>query len=351
MYIRIFTFAIEILNILRVDILRVGVEYIQPLLFKGKNLTMEENKYPIPVRLNAILTLTVFFWSIAILITASKLPLLYSFPIGIGYSFLLLTSYALLHEATHLNLHADPKWNRVYGVLAGLLFPTSFSMVKITHIKHHCCNRTDHEMFDCYYENQFKYIQILRWYLVLLGGFWFMVPVGPILLSLYPNVINLKLVKEIKSSNIMFEDMKPKDVRHIREETILGILFWCFLFFVVGLHWEQTLVLYLCFAFNWSTRQYITHAFTKRDVVEGAHNLKASLLFEKILLNGNWDYEHHLKPALPWIYLKEEGLQNKVIKPIDYFWQYLRLWTGPRLNTDTPPLPLPRVEYVETYER
>ncbi|WCL49174.1 fatty acid desaturase [Leptospira sp. GIMC2001] len=309
---------------------------------------MKEN--PIPNQLNWILSISYFVCNIGLLIFASRLSLLETIPVGILFSFLLLGSYALMHEATHMNLHSNPNLNRVFGILNAILFPTSFTMVKITHIKHHCCNRTEHEMFDLYEENKLKYFQILRWYLVLLGGFWFMVPIGPILLSIYPNFTKLSIVQNIKSSQVMFEDMKDEDILSIRLETLLMMLLWLVLFFIVGIQWQQTLILYLCFAFNWSTRQYITHAFTKRDVIEGAHNLTTNIVLEKLLLHSNWDYEHHLDPNLPWIYLKESGLKNQKIKPISYLKQYFRLWTGPKLNLEIAPTPLPKTEYVKAYE-
>jgi fatty acid desaturase len=84
--------------------------------------------------------------------------------------------------------------------------------------------------------------------------------------------------------------------------------------------------------------------------VEGAHNLKTNLLLEKLLLNGNWDYEHHLRPDLPWIYLKDQGRENKKVAPVSYLKQYLKLWSGPIRNTEAPPSPLPRLEYIETYK-
>jgi fatty acid desaturase len=100
---------------------------------------------PIHARLNIALIAVVHLAAAALLWAGSRLGLVWSLPLGIVFSFLLLTNYALIHEGTHDNLHPDPRSNRWLGMLAGFLFPVPFSMIKVTHAVHHCCNRTDHE--------------------------------------------------------------------------------------------------------------------------------------------------------------------------------------------------------------
>src|SRR5438128_707158 len=89
---------------------------------------------PVPNRLNALLVGVVFMLAVALLWLASWLE---SWPaiIAVGgvFSYVLLTNYALLHEATHNNLHSDPSKNYWLGLVAGLLFPIPFSMIRITH--------------------------------------------------------------------------------------------------------------------------------------------------------------------------------------------------------------------------
>ena len=50
--------------------------------------------------------------------------------VGVVFSYVLLTNYALLHEATHNNLHANPRVNYWLGLLTGLLFPVPFSLAE-----------------------------------------------------------------------------------------------------------------------------------------------------------------------------------------------------------------------------
>src|SRR5688500_5201517 len=107
---------------------------------------------PIPDRLNTVLVAGVVSAAIGLLYLASHASQWWAIlGVGIIFSYVLLTGYALLHEATHGNLHSSSRWNYWLGVAAGAFFPVPFSMVRTTHQGHHLRNRTDFEMFDLYY--------------------------------------------------------------------------------------------------------------------------------------------------------------------------------------------------------
>src|SRR5262249_49415891 len=96
---------------------------------------------PIPDRLNIALSLVVFMLAVALLWLGSRCESWYAtLGIGIVFSYVLLTNYALLHEATHGNLHSRVRGNFWLGVLTGILFPVPFSMVRTTHQGHHLRN-------------------------------------------------------------------------------------------------------------------------------------------------------------------------------------------------------------------
>ncbi|MEM7179297.1 MAG: fatty acid desaturase [Spirochaetota bacterium] len=300
----------------------------------------------IPNRLNTLLTLLVFTTSIALL-AFSEQSLYWQILMIIAFAHLHMTSYALLHEATHLNLHSKPRYNYVLGFLSGLLFPTSITLATLTHTKHHCCNRSNHEMFDYYYPNDNLFLKFGQWYSLLLGGFWPLVLLGNLVLCIYPRLPQNPWVLRIKSSQRMLEDLQDYHIRKIRLETFSILLFWLGMFFFTPLTWKTCLLFYLVAGWNWSTRQYITHAFSKRDVWQGAWNLKTNIIHEKILLNGNWDLEHHLNPELPWLYLAKSGKTRGYHRP--YLRQYALLWLGPRKNFERAPLAIPREEYFKGY--
>ncbi|WP_165782284.1 fatty acid desaturase family protein [Leptospira brenneri] len=257
----------------------------------------------------------------------------------VSLSFLLLTNYALLHEAAHGNYHKNPKLNAFGGRLAGFLFPISYTLVRVTHSKHHACNRTIYESFDLITKNDNRMIKYLQWYSILTGFFWPSAVLGNVLVALFPNARNWKVFKNRKSTMVMLEDLVPSDIPKIRWETTTYILIWSILFYSGLIHPTGIVILYFCFAINWSTRQYITHAYTQRKVVEGAFNLETSRWHELLLLNGNWDREHHEHPEFPWTLLPRLGKKRKT--DISYLKQYWKMWLGPVHSKEPPPLPLP----------
>jgi len=289
----------------------------------------------IQIRLNIALIAAVHVAAAALLWTGSHLALVWSIPIGIVFSFLLLTNYALIHEGTHDNLHPDPRWNRRLGMLAGFLFPVPFSMIKVTHTVHHCCNRTDHEMFDLYYPGDNMFLKLGQWYGLLSGFFWPWIPIGTVILASFPGLLKTRPFRAARTTAVLFDDFQAHGVRRIRIEVLCMLLFWLVLFWALALRWQSVLVMYACFAFNWSTRQYVTHAFTARDVINGALNLRVSRPMSWLLLQGNWDLVHHQMPWLPWTSLRTHGLQS--VPPVSFWRQYLRMWSGPRPTTEPAP--------------
>ena len=286
-------------------------------------------------RLNLLLVAGVQVASAALLWLGSRGGLGWALAVGVVLSFVLLTNYALIHEGTHDNLHPDARWNRWLGVAAGALFPVPFSMIRVTHTVHHCCNRTDHEMFDQYYPGDNMFLKLGQWYGLLSGFFWPWIPVGAVLLATFPSVLGTRPFRKARTTAVLFDDFERNGIRRIRVEVLLIAAYWAAMFWMFDLRWQNVLVMYACFAFNWSTRQYVTHAFTQRDVVNGALNLRVSRPMAWLLLHGNWDLVHHQKPWLPWTELEAAGHDS--VPPVSYGRQYLRMWLGPRPATGPSP--------------
>ena len=116
---------------------------------------------------------------------------------------------------------------------------------------------------------------------------------------------------------------------------LLTTLWFAALFLLLGLRWSSVLLMYACFSFNWSTRQYVGHAFSPRDVIEGAWNLKHNALMSWILLHGEYDLNHHRRPEVSWYYLPRLSEADEP-RP-SYLWQYGRQWLGPRPATEPAP--------------
>jgi fatty acid desaturase len=291
---------------------------------------------PIPNRLNVMLVVLVFAAAVGLLWLGSWVEHWYSLAgVGVLFSFVLLTNYALLHEAVHGNLHSSSRANFWLGVTAGILFPIPFSMVRATHQGHHLRNRTDFEMFDLYYPTDSRLIKFVQWYGILCGLFWPWIPIGAVLFALCPAVLRSRIFVRARSSHHLLGDIRAGEVRAIRWQLLLTGAFFAGAFWLLNLHWLHTLVLYACFSLNWSTRQYVGHAFTRRDVIDGAWNLRTSRLMSWILLHGEYDLNHHRRPDVPWWYLP------KLTQPGDarpsYLRQYWRQWLGPRPATEPAP--------------
>src|SRR5438132_2323883 len=75
---------------------------------------------PIPDRLNVTLVAAVTGGGLALCWLASRLEAWYAIlGVGVVFSYLGLTNYALLYEAVHGNLHSNPRVNYGLGVLTG----------------------------------------------------------------------------------------------------------------------------------------------------------------------------------------------------------------------------------------
>jgi hypothetical protein len=208
-------------------------------------------------------------------------------------------------------------------------------MVNATHQGHHLRNRTDFEMFDLYYPTDNFLLKYGQWYSILCGLFWPVIPIGALLFALCPSVLRMRVFRQARSSSYLLGDIQSAEVRAIRREVLLTVAFFAALFWLLHLQWLNTLALYACFSLNWSTRQYIGHAFSRRDVIEGAWNLRHNRLMTWILLHGEWDLNHHRRPDVSWYYLPR--LSQPGEPRLSYHKQYWRQWLGPRRATEPAP--------------
>jgi fatty acid desaturase len=156
-------------------------------------------------------------------------------------------------------------------------------------------------------------------------------------MGIIPGFFWLKPWQSAKSSSIIFnQSLFPSAViKKIRIELVLGMIWWSLLFWLLDLNLLSVFLLYAFFWFNWSTRQYVTHAFSKRDVIDGAHNLKVGWIMAHIFLNSHWDLVHHNYPKARWQQLPELGKSSRT--PIAYWPQYFKQWRGPRTNKEIAP--------------
>lgn len=122
-------------------------------------------------------------------------------------------------------------------------------------------------------------------------------------------------------------------------EVLFSTCFQVSMWLMLDLNWVAWLACYWAFGLNWSALQYADHAWSVRDVREGAWNLRVSRLARAIFLNYHCHLAHHRSPGTPWTYLPQ------LVNPRESqpsFWKiYFSLWGGARPAPPGPgPLPL-----------
>lgn len=293
---------------------------------------MNKNIMQPPNRINYLLIIIVQTIALGSLAIGSQLNLVGMVCCAIIYSFILQTNYALIHEATHNILNANSKLNVVLGSLCCCLFPLPFSIVRITHAMHHRHNRDPNERFDLYEDNHFSWSRFVNWYGILTGFFWLFTVIGLNLIAIFPSL--LKRLNITRSSPHVLRALRiyyAQNTKLLPRLQIVAIVgYWILAIGLLKLTTSMLLLGLIAFAFNWSTRQYIQHAYASLDNILGSHNLTTNKLNGLILLNGQWDLIHHRYPYAPWIALPLLAKQQPPEAPhLSYGKQYLRMWQGP----------------------
>jgi len=288
-------------------------------------------------RINLALIICLQLFALTMLWLASHSGLLICIISAILFSFAMLTNYSLLHEASHNNLNSRPEINRLLGTLAGCLFPVSFTFYTNGHAFHHMNNRSKHERFE-YYDPDASWRSILmkhlQWYAIIIGTHWALIVFMNYVAATIPWVLKLSPFKKFTSTDGMFERLGSQQLQNITTESLLILVYWIILWNILDLTFAAVAISYTTFAFNWSSRQYVAHAFTPLDKNTGALNLKVSRFMERLLLYSNLHLLHHQHPDIPWHGLPELAKDQPTSS---YFKHYLKLWTAP---IPTPQLPV-----------
>lgn len=241
------------------------------------------------------------------------------------FAFGILPLYSLLHEAEHRVFHRDSRINDGFGVLLGAFFPGSFTFLRACHLGHHRRNRSDAEVFDYLCPGDSVWGKRAYFYALYLGMFWLAVPLATVLLLVLPRAMHSQLIQDAPTAAAMVNGINPRFLRRIRLECLGIVLLHSGLAWAVGPGvWA---VLYGLAGLSWSSQQYITHAGSPLDVVNGAHNLRVNALYAGLLLNFNWHLAHHQHPRVPWLYLPRFDDPTRV-RP-SYLWSFIRFWRGP----------------------
>jgi len=295
--------------------------------------TLAFASYAIPEKRNVAIFLVVLPVTWWLLWTASHSSLLYMLLAAWAYALLHNTLFSLLHEAVHGVFSKNRFRNGLFGTLCAAAFPTAFTLQKIAHLGHHERNRTDKELYDYYLPFESKSVRNVWMYGGnLFGLYWFMIPFSNLLILAAPKLFTSDWFVHGPAKVLGFEsyleEITQYSIKRIWLECLLALLYQVALCYLLDLSWQGWLLCHWFFALHWSALQYVDHAWSPRDVVNGAWNLKVLPISRLLALNYHLHLAHHRYPQAPWVYLPElVDLQE----PYPTFWSiYRTLWSGVR---------------------
>jgi fatty acid desaturase len=295
--------------------------------------------------MTAVINTLILFLSL----TATWLCLWAASHLSIGYALLAAwlfslvanAPFALMHEAVHGVACRSRRGNALLGIIAGWAFPTSFSIQRTAHLGHHERNRTDLELFDYYLPNESKLVRNMWLYLGnLLGLYWWAVIFSNFVYLIAPWAYRSRFVVERLAPDLAFgpfaADLAKLPPLRVWCEIALAFTYQVMLVYFLDLSALGVVLCYWAFALHWSVLQYADHAWSARDVRNGAWNLKVLPPFRWVALNYHYHLAHHQHPEVLWYDLPK---YVDAASPQPSFWRvYFSLWKGIR---PAPPMGAP----------
>jgi len=261
-----------------------------------------------------------------------------------GFAFSNFVLFQLMHEAVHGIFHRRRLLNEIAGSFIAALFPHAFCLQRAFHLSHHRNNRTDREFFDGYQPDDSLFLKRWQWYGILIGEYWLRVPVACILWLVCPWA--LRAVATHDPDGISARSFGGIDMLHSLErmpplrsrvEVIFAIAAQIGLCYALGLTPLAWLACYGAFAIYWGGHQYAVHAWSVREIRNGAWNLRVPSWIGVLHLNVYDHLAHHQDPHMPWTYLPKHRDPTSM-RP-SFIRQYLSMWRGPRPAWGTSPQP------------
>ncbi len=296
---------------------------------------MSERTEPIPGALNLALATAASASALGLLAFASHTASWgWRIAAAVAFSYVNNTIFSLLHEGVHGHLHPHPRVNEAAGRFLAAFFPTGLGFQRVCHLGHHRRNRTDAEVFDYILPGESRLLKTVQWYGILTGLYWLLPPLGCLLYLLWPGFFDLpERLRNTRwsrqtSTAAMLSGFEGAPERTIRLEILFSFAFQAACIWLLDLSAAGWLACYAAFGFNWSSLQYADHAFTERDVHDGAWNLRVNRLVQYLFLNYHHHKAHHRDPQIPWVHLPKHVDFTERRPSFLSIW--LRMWLGPR---------------------
>ncbi len=306
------------------------------------------NRYAIPGTINACIVLVssvLYFGLLAI--ASNEEQWHWVLAIAVLFAVIMIPVYTLIHEAEHNIIHTNIFINNFLGRWLCCLFIAPYTFFKHCHHRHHKKNRTDIEIWELYFEHQVKWKRYGNLYVMMIGiGYWSVV-LSVLLFAVAPKLVYSRFFMQHTETAGFLEGSNTKEkISASRTESLSVLLFHVACFFIFQFNLAAWLCCYVVHGFVWSSQNYVNHAFSPRDVINGAHNLKVPVWLKAVYLNFNLHLAHHQHPKIPWIHLPhfiKHGTHRT-----SFFRNYLRLWKGPVLTHEPDPVKAAGYHFIET---
>jgi len=289
----------------------------------------KDGRYPIPGRLNLLLSSSQMLAALAILTAASHTRKFYLLAaLAISFAFTMQMGFCLAHESVHRKLHRNRRLNVGMGILLFSLFPGSVHFFEVAHLLHHRRNRSNDELEDYVLPGENPCFKRIMYFLLISGLFWLLLPFSSIVVAMIPaRRIRLPRPEENAGSFRKFaqflNEVRPS---RVRLDLLVTALVWLIAFPLLHLHLVPVAVCYAAFGFSWASQQYIYHVRTPRHAVLGAYDLKLWKPLEMLYLDFNYHLTHHLAEWVPWNHIPSIAAEQPTR---GYARTYFKLWQVP----------------------
>jgi fatty acid desaturase len=297
----------------------------------------DDRRYPIPIVRNLLVIASCSALYFALLYVATRAQSIASLiACGVMFAVTMIPVYSLIHEAEHNMLHPHPFWNDLLGRWLCMLFIAPFSFFKHCHLRHHSKNRTDVELWDLYQVHQSRWKRAGTLYSMMGGLGYLSLWLSVLVFAIAPRLAYCGVFqRHPEIAGFLEGSNQDRKVAVFRWESWVVLLFQATTISALHVHLLPWLTVFLIHGFVWSSQNYVNHAFSPRDVINGAHNLTMPRWLTPIYLNFNLHLAHHQHPRVPWTHLPR--VVPHATHPIGFFRNYLRLWRGPQLTHEKNP--------------
>lgn len=304
----------------------------------GRMHNTEKVDFPIPEKLNVVIFAAVLPVIWLLLWVSSHLSVWWALAAAFLFAHFSNTIFSLLHESVHGVFSERRFKNDLFGLACAAVFPTSLTLQRVAHLGHHRRNRTDQDLHDYYLPDQSRALRNFQLYAGnLFGLYWFCIPLSNLIYLFTPWLYTSKWFVQGPARFLGFEpyvkEIAQQGIWQIWLECLWALAYQIAIWIILDLSWQGWLLCYLMFALHWSALQYVVHAWSPRDVINGAWNLRVTPLAMLMAINYHCHLAHHQHPQVAWLYLP--GLVDEEQQRPTFWSIYFSLWKGVK---PAPPL-------------